>query len=330
LRIAVVNEPELAQSMNRLRGEWAERSGGELRVSTIAWSELADEKAVDADLVAFPSRYLGELCVRNWLRPVRSNVLESDELDALDFFPVVRHELISWGGKVMALPLGIDPTAIGKGTERLPAIVLIERAAPAAMSKESLGVFFDSESMRPRIAEPPFVEALTGLVKSHRAAEEVDSVDVSVPVLGYADRLVSVTSTSRNAATAFRLLEWFALPDISSQLARAGQGVLPVRRSLASSPVWYGSNVSPSERSNLSDAVSKALSQPAVLMIPQIPGVDEYMAALNDAAGAAVHADLPPQQALEEAAKKWEQITDSHGRDRQQMAYLKRLGLADP
>src|SRR6188768_1166337 len=66
LRVLVVNEPQLLDAINRLRGEWAERSGGELSASGTTWQNLSASKTLDADVVVFPSRYLGELCTRNW------------------------------------------------------------------------------------------------------------------------------------------------------------------------------------------------------------------------------------------------------------------------
>src|SRR4051812_28378419 len=67
LRVLVVNEPAVAESINRLRAEWAERSGGALNASSTTWAEVARAKSLDTDVVIFPSRYLGELCTRGWL-----------------------------------------------------------------------------------------------------------------------------------------------------------------------------------------------------------------------------------------------------------------------
>src|SRR5262245_50562652 len=80
LRVLVVNEPQLTKAIERLRGEWAERSGGELEGTDTTWPDLAKGDAIDADLVVFPSRYLGEMCARGWLRPVRQSVLDSREV----------------------------------------------------------------------------------------------------------------------------------------------------------------------------------------------------------------------------------------------------------
>src|SRR5882757_1631199 len=56
LRVLVVNEPGVAEAINRLRGEWAERSGGELSATTGEWKDVAGAKSIDADVVIFPSR----------------------------------------------------------------------------------------------------------------------------------------------------------------------------------------------------------------------------------------------------------------------------------
>jgi hypothetical protein len=335
LRVLVVNEPALVEALNRLRGEWTERSGGELTASGTTWKELNEAKTLDADVVVFPSRYLGELCTRNWLRPVRANVLESEALKSTDIFPLVRNELIKWGGQTMALPLGLDLEAISLATAAKPdAISLLLFAAPTAVSNERLGVLFDAETMKPRIAESPFVDALTRLAQLNAdttgAEKPAASVNESqLPILGYNDRLIAVTTSSRNAASAFNLIEWLAQPDSSTQFARLGLGVLPVRISLASSAAWYDPALTASQRSEVSKTLVAELSGEKCLVVPRIPGIDEYLVALDDAVKAAVVDKVPPTDALQKASKKWEQITEARGRDAQREAYQKHLGISD-
>jgi hypothetical protein len=325
----VVNEPELAKAIDRLRGEWNERSGGELNSSSTTWPEVATAKSLDADVIVFPSRYLGELCVREWLRPVRSNVLESDELNMADVFPVVGRELIRWGGEVICLPLGIDPAAIRPDLAKHPAIALLVEVAPSATSQDREGVLFDTQTLKPRIAELEFVEALQRLSSrddiSTRQSRELELI----PVLGYEDRLVAVTAASRNAASAFKLLAWIAQPDISLQIASAGSSTLPVRRSLVASKSWYGPDVA-AEHDELARALEDALDGPQCLLVPRIPGVDEYMSALDEAVKSAVFDKTPPQDALQKAAARWEVISETHGRDAQRNAYLQHLGIEEP
>ncbi len=344
LRVLVVNEPELSEAINRLRGEWAERSIGELTATATSWADVAAAKSIDADVVVFPSRYLGELGTRGWLRLMRPHVLESEEFKAEDVFPLVRQEVIKWGGQVMALPLGVQLVRPSDSLGDQPAIALLARAAPRVVSEERLGVLFDAETMKPRIADAAFVDALAELTSSReKAGGEEPSPGPSlqgkgsrsdaaalVPLIGYGDRLAAVTTSSRNAASAFKLLEWLARADTSSQFARADGGMMPARKPLAASAKWYDPAMSASERGELGKELEAALSSEKCLVIPRIPGIDDYLAALDEAVNAAVSRAVPPQAALEKVAQRWEEITDVRGRDAQREAYLKHLGIAEP
>jgi ABC-type glycerol-3-phosphate transport system substrate-binding protein len=331
LRVLVVNEPAVAQAINRLRGEWAERATGEMRAISITWDELTTAKSLDADVVVFPSRYLGELCVRGWLRPLRTNVLQSEDFNSEDFFPLVRRELMKWGGQVMAAPLGVQPAGLDQGASDNLVLTLLSRAAPAVVTADRFGALFDAETMTPRIAEKPFVSALQQMVLPAASEDRSETNRArNVPVLGYNDRLAAVTSTTRNAASAFKLLEWLAQSDTSTQLASAAGGMMPARRSLASSPSWYDSNVDVRERSDLAKALEATLSGERCLLIPRIPGVDEYISALDEAVREAASGSVAPQTALDSVAKRWEVITESRGRESQREAYRKHLGVSEP
>src|ERR1700760_3684079 len=47
LRVLVVNDPPLVEAINRLRGEWAERSGGELNAVPAKWADVSQAKSID-------------------------------------------------------------------------------------------------------------------------------------------------------------------------------------------------------------------------------------------------------------------------------------------
>jgi hypothetical protein len=335
LRVLVVNDESVAEAIDRLRGEWAERSGGTLAAQAKPWSEVAAANDIGADVIVFQSRYTGVLCVRDWLRPVRPNVLESPEFDAGDIFPFVRHVLIRWGGQTMALPLGVDLVTVDEPVDRRPAVAFLAFAAPQVVSRDRIGVLFDVQSMKPRITEPGFVEALRELAESamdrdNHPSIDRNHVDAPLPVLGYGDRLIAVTTSSRNAASGFKLAAWLASAEISSQLARAAGGMLPVRRSLASSPEWYTANRTSAELATRGKALRAALSGQQGLIIPRIPGIDDYLAALDEAVADAVVNGVEPQEALNHAAAEWERITSTHNRDAQHRAYMNHLGISNP
>ncbi len=75
-----------------------------------------------------------------------------DELDALIAF---LHERT---GKGIAAPLGADPEGVGDA-------LLIARATSSALHPDHYAVLFDPDTLDPRIASPPFIEALTGIAK---------------------------------------------------------------------------------------------------------------------------------------------------------------------
>ncbi|HEY4235242.1 MAG TPA: hypothetical protein VGM76_17560 [Lacipirellulaceae bacterium] len=322
LRVLVVNDVPLAEAIGRLRGEWREVSGGELTAASKPWSEVIAAHPLDADLIIFPTRYMGELCTRGWLRPVRKSVLEDESLEFADFFPLVRRQLITWGGAVMALPLCIDLPGVDPTRSSVNYLNFLERAAPHIASRDRVGALFDPDTMKPRITEPAFVEAMKDFEERPSDGRIFDRV----PLLGVGDRLAAVTTSTKNAASAFQLLSWLAGADVSSQLAPTSSG-MPVRRSLLSSSKWYRIKLDAREQGELGDALEGEL----FLMIPRIPGADEYLAALDEAVHATGRAETTKAaERLQQAAEKWEKITDAHGRKAQREACLKDLGIGEP
>jgi ABC-type glycerol-3-phosphate transport system substrate-binding protein len=142
--------------------------------------------------------------------------------------------------------------------------------------------------------------------------------------------LAAVTTSSRNAASGFKLIGWLASAEISSQLARAGDGTMPVRRSQVASPDWYDQSLTPEERAALAKMLQAALGRQDALVIPRIPGVDRYMAVLDEAVADAIAGNQEPEAELREASIEWEKITDEFGRDMQRRAYLNHLGINEP
>jgi multiple sugar transport system substrate-binding protein len=115
----------------------------------------------------------------------------------------------------------------------------------------------------------------------------------------------SVTTVSKNAPAAFRLLAWLA--------ARSGRGG---RVSIAPYRV---------EASD--ELLASALSERGGLEIPRILAVDDYLAALDQGVRDALEGRVAPEAALRSAAREWEAITERVGRDRQRAAYQKHLNL---
>jgi multiple sugar transport system substrate-binding protein len=429
LRVLVVNDLPLTEAINRLRGEWSVRSGGQLEATSASWQEAESAGQVDADVIVFPARHLGTLCERGWLRPIRGSVMQGTAYDADDVLPLVRQRLIRYGGKDMALPLGVELPLVGyrqnwlaerhdgpprswgefdelvrqpgvtllwwprRGSvEHWEATMLLARAAAYAVHPSREGVLFDPHLMEPRIAEPPFVRALeewrrelhdgvAGVERSDppatlggpqppRAAlgaageseavvwAELPGSDAlynhptgqwetaeegvrQVPLLGGGGKLAGVTGASRNAASAFQFAVWLTGSEIGGQIGPKAAASLPCRRSqlrlagqwLSGPPLPLGEGWSEgvlSNHANVAQAVERALGGDACLVVPPLPGIDDYLAALDDGVKQAFRGESSSADALGQVARRWEDITDARGREAQRRAYLNHLGIVDP
>jgi multiple sugar transport system substrate-binding protein len=405
LRVLIVNDPPLVTTINRLRGEWSELEGGTLVEESKTWSEIAAGDSIDADLVVFPARYLGELAER--LRPVRENVTSGSLYDANDILPLVRDRLGMHGGRLLALPLGVQVPLVGyrenwlkpgsgaapdswqeflelvsragesprewpagDAVDNWPAVMLLARAAAYACHPRQESPLFDPESMEPRIAGPPFVRALEEWRRE--LAHSPTSKDTDHPSVGATDgatsvlhwnelpgsdqvfnvstgewelvqhpprrvpllaggTLVAVTNWSRNAASAFRLAAWLTSSEIVPQVLPVGAPLLPPRRSnlsLADRSIRDATSLGGGAK--VARVVEAALSRDDCLMLPRIPGVDQYLKVLAAAVDAALRGDKPPTVALEQVAHRWNEITDRLGRDAQRRSYLNHLGQTAP
>ena len=421
LRISVVNGLELGRAVDLLRGEWKENSGSSYVVKDVALASLSENEQPQADLIVFSVNELGSFCNRGWLQPVRKSVLASDIYDAQDVFPIIRNQVIRYGGQVMALPVAIQSPlicyrkdllqsvprtwsefvrtaatlaprdlSVGEPVVSWGACLLLARVAPLTTHPSQEARLFDLETMKPRLTEPPFVRALEmvrdamaanadsptgaiqsvltgqagmaiGLPQTVRKGEEKVVPGVGVSQVGWAEMpgsqevysptmaqwetvvgdvrrvplvtggfVAGVTTTSRNAAGAFRLLAWLASPAIGTQLAATVDGMLPVRR--LPSSLDRGSLKVPAGRRASAEmwaAARGALSPPEGLLLPRIPGNEAYLEALQRAVEDVVGQGKTPQQALARATKSWETITDHYGRDAQRRSYLRHLNLGE-
>ncbi|MDZ4657801.1 MAG: hypothetical protein SH868_09525 [Bythopirellula sp.] len=385
LAVLVVDDAELAKGITLLAGEWSERSGGELAVAQMTLDELLAANKLSADVVIYPSRYLGTLVMRNWLRPVRESVLEDPVLAWGDFFTMVRDQAVRYGGEVFALSLGEMPLTMawrGEVPEKLPESweQLSTNAARTAKSEElpfpliseflartlaatppadRAALFFDAQTMNAKLDQPQMVRGLEAMAKAASEAkffaavamprmasslwlsplligEEVynasldrwESSAVTLPpvICGFGGRLVSVTTESRNAASAFKLLPWLVSGSTGSQLSQRSKATLWFRASQVSQGARWFTEAADDNRVSW---LSAAMSRGDAYLLPRIPGIDEYLTELEAALGKAISDDQTAAEALNGAAERWNEITDKLGRDEQRMAFNRHLGLIE-
>jgi maltose-binding protein MalE len=383
LTVLVVDDPEIARGIKLLAGEWSERSGGELAVSEMTLDEMLKAESLAADVVIYPSRQLGTLAMRGWLRPMRPTVLQDPVLGWGDFLTTLRDQVARYGNEVLALPLGEKPLVVswqGAFPEKLPVTwgqvdevdvgntvsdqdllgEFIARVVAATEPGDRSSLFFAAESMDARLTNPQIVQALESIVARGKSSVTETRLSVDVPprkaengtqfapllnaeqvyvasldqweevedarppvVCGFSGRLVSVTSASRNAASAFKLIPWLVGGTNGAQLSQRSDATL-----------WFRASQTPEaskwlEQSDAESWLTESLSRGDAYLLPRIPGIEEYLAILNGAVKDAVAGKQPAAEALAAAAEKWNALTDKLGRDSQRMAFNRHLGLAE-
>lgn len=106
LRVLVVDDPDLAAVIAR---QIASVTAHQMEVVPSTSDELAVrlDRPPSADLIVFPTPWLGTLAQRRWIAPVPASVLDDPEFSwKQDVLPVVRQHETRWGNDVYALPLG--------------------------------------------------------------------------------------------------------------------------------------------------------------------------------------------------------------------------------
>lgn len=108
LKLAVVDDAGLVESINALRGEWTAQSGAELTVEPLARDALAGAERLAADALIAPSAELGPLAERGLIVPLpQQTSFRRDKVAGWgDLFDLLRTNEVVWGDKVCAVPFG--------------------------------------------------------------------------------------------------------------------------------------------------------------------------------------------------------------------------------
>lgn len=127
---------------------------------------------------------------------------------------------------------------------------------------------------------------------------------------------LGISPDSQNKEAAYLFIQWMNSPDISLQRVMLPYALRdPFRKEHFASPLYR--SMWPSAGAYLDTLEEAAMSGVFEL---GIPGAREYMEALDQALTSA-YAGADPQTALDEAAAKFDAITDRLGRDAQKEAY---------
>ena len=393
LTVLIVDDPPLAAGLKLLRGEWDERTGGELEVREETLAKLLSARELAADLIIYPSRHVGTLVDRDWLRPIRDSVLQSDDVAINDIYPLIRNATLPYGGQVFAFTLGepslmlisrakdqadAQPTTWEQIDFRLAAdqsvlehplaVELLARGLAYSPHGRRSSGWFDAGTMQPRLASPPFVHAMQDMIaawqrpgerstgwialgwptstgnksppiryaplprakklyNSIREVWESNESDQPLVLLGLAGRSLSVSRATRNSASAFKLLRWLISENIATQLSPRSEATLWFRHSQVSKAAKWLKHAGVGDET--ATLIANELSAGECVLVPRIPGIDEYLAILQNVLATALAASEPAEMALAKVVRRWDALTEKYGRDRQRAAYRNHLGFDD-
>jgi multiple sugar transport system substrate-binding protein len=128
--------------------------------------------------------------------------------------------------------------------------------------------------------------------------------------------------------SAFKLAQWLTRGDVAVQLSSRSRSTLWYRASQASSYArWAKGETARDSETPVTEVIADLLATDAPVMVPRVPGIDEYLDSLAEAVRTAPPGEAAATAALEQAAAKWETITNRLGRQSQAKSYRRHLGI---
>ena len=151
--------------------------------------------------------------------------------------------------------------------------------------------------------------------------------DPHVRLLAAAGRVGVVSRKSAHPEAAFELIFWLSGKRFSPRVSAASPATTLFRRSHLGAPgAWVEKPMPPAAAAQYAAVAERAFARGEWLFALRMPGRAEYLSALDEAVQRAVRGEQAPGEALEQAATRWQEITDRLGADRQKAAYLHSLG----
>lgn len=155
-----------------------------------------------------------------------------------------------------------------------------------------------------------------------------ESEDSRVSLIAIDGRLGSVAKSSRYKQQALGMLFMISGNELGASIGASSSHTTLFRTGqLGQENAWVDQALDGDAARQYGEVVQSAHDRAAWLDAIRIPGRANYLAALNQAVSTVVAGDKTPTEALQAAAAEWNEITDSIGREAQQRAYMRSLGL---
>lgn len=156
--------------------------------------------------------------------------------------------------------------------------------------------------------------------------------DPRVPLVSIAGRLGMVDVECPRPEVAFRLLVWLSDRQRAGQISATSSATTLFRLTgsiteKAWAKTWVEPVMPADAALEYSELTQKTLCRQHMLFALRIPGRARYLAALDDAVHDAIRGKKTPLEALQQAATRWQEITQQLGQQRQATAYRRGLGM---
>lgn len=106
VRLVVVADPQMAATIEPLRGEWTTQTGADFQLRRITEEELAAARQLAADAIICPSYTLGTLAEQGLVGPIPEGLLDDDAGDWSEAFELPKLREAAWGPEIHGVALG--------------------------------------------------------------------------------------------------------------------------------------------------------------------------------------------------------------------------------
>lgn len=148
------------------------------------------------------------------------------------------------------------------------------------------------------------------------------------PFIAFGGWIIGVAADSDVKEAAWDFAAFMADPELVKVLAvTGGTGINPARFSqFEALDLWVGAGFDEESAQDYLDAVLTGINHPNAVLDLRITGTAEYQQTLDVEITRAIAGEISPQEALDNAAAAWNEITDRLGRENQLDQYRNSVG----
>ncbi len=163
----------------------------------------------------------------------------------------------------------------------------------------------------------------------YTTGEWVDEVNVA-PFIAFGGWIIGIAADSEVKDAAMDFAAFMAAPEMVKQLAvTPDTGVNPSRYSqFEDIDLWINAGFDEEGAVDYLDAVKNTINNPNAVLDLRIRGSAEYLSVLDVEVSRALAGEISSQEALDNVAAGWDEITDRLGRDAQLEQYKSAVGYS--